>query len=99
MVNFNQIDWDYYVSWQTDLENTKESIFPDCDKSCHMIKENMPIGEEHENWWNYSLLSKQYRYFKQNSHANNIWNNIIFIDAQNINVSISGNVLVIFLQF
>ena len=24
MVNFNPIDWDYTVRWQSDLENTKE---------------------------------------------------------------------------
>jgi len=32
MVNFNPIDLDYIVSWQSDLENTKERILPVCDK-------------------------------------------------------------------
>ena len=31
MVNFNPIDKDYIVSWQSDLENRKESILPVCD--------------------------------------------------------------------
>jgi len=51
MVNFNPI-----VSWQSDLENTKESILPVCDKPYHKIKENMPLGEELENLWNYPLI-------------------------------------------
>jgi len=55
MVNFNPIDSDYIVSWQSDLENTKESILPDCDKPYHKIKENMPLGEELEHLWNYPL--------------------------------------------
>ena len=53
MVNFNPIDKDYIVSWQSDLENTKESIPRVCDKPYHKIKENMPLGEEHEKLWNY----------------------------------------------
>jgi len=53
MVIFNPIDADYIVSWQSDLENTKESIFPVCDKSYHKIKQNMPLGEELEKLWNY----------------------------------------------
>ena len=44
----NPIDYDYIVSWQSDLENTKESILPVCDKPYHNIKENMPHGEELE---------------------------------------------------
>ena len=42
------MDKDYIVSWQTDLENTKESKLPVCDKPYHKIKENMPLGEELE---------------------------------------------------
>ena len=49
MVNFNPIDRDYIVSWQSDLENTKESIFPVCDKPYHKITENMLLVEECEN--------------------------------------------------
>ena len=56
MVNFNPIDYDYIVSWQSDLENTKESILPVCDKPYHKIKENMPLGEELEKWWNYPFF-------------------------------------------
>jgi len=37
----------------SDLENTKESILPVCDKPYHKIKENMPLGEELENLWNF----------------------------------------------
>ena len=48
MVNCNPIDEDYIVSWLSDLENTKESILPVCDKPYHKIKENMPHGEELE---------------------------------------------------
>jgi len=55
MVNFNSIDKDYIVSLQSDLENTKESILPVCDKPYYKIKENMPFGEEFENLWNYPL--------------------------------------------
>jgi len=44
MVIFNPIDYDYIVSWQSDLENTKESIFPVCDKPCYKIKENAVWG-------------------------------------------------------
>jgi len=44
MVNFNPIDKDYIVSSQSDLENTKESILPVCNKPYHKIKENMPLG-------------------------------------------------------
>jgi len=55
IVSFNPIDKDYIVSWQSDLENTKESIHPVCDKPYHKIKENMPLGEELENVWNYPL--------------------------------------------
>jgi len=53
MVNFNPIDKDYIVSWQSDLENTKESILPVCDKPYHNIKQNMPLGKELENLWNF----------------------------------------------
>jgi len=53
-VNFNlKMDLDYFVSWQSDLEETKQSILPVCDKSYHTIKENMPLGEEIYNLWNY----------------------------------------------
>ena len=31
MVNFNPMDYGYIVRWQSDLENTKESILPVCD--------------------------------------------------------------------
>ena len=55
MVNFNPIDKDYIVSWQSDQENTKEIILPVCDKPYHKIKENMPLGEKLENLWNYPL--------------------------------------------
>jgi len=61
MVIFNPIDKDYIVSWQSDLENlehTKESILPVCDKPNHKIKENMPLGEELETMLNYSLKSE-----------------------------------------
>ena len=58
MVNSNPIDKDYIVSWQSDLENTKESILPVCDKPYHKIKENMPLGEELDNLWNYLLSIK-----------------------------------------
>jgi len=54
-VNFNPIDKDYIVSWKSDLEYTKESILPVCDKPYYKIKENMPLGEELENLWNYPL--------------------------------------------
>jgi len=57
MVNFNPIDEDYIVGWQSDLENTKESILPVCDNSYHKIKENMPHGEEIENLWIYLLVT------------------------------------------
>ena len=40
-----------------DLENTKESILPVCDKPYHKIKENMPHAEELENLWNYPVRS------------------------------------------
>jgi len=33
MVNFNPIDYDYTVRWQSDLENTKERL--------HKIKESL----------------------------------------------------------
>ena len=46
MVNFNPVDYDYIVSWQSDLENTKESTLPVCDKPYHKVKANMPHGEE-----------------------------------------------------
>jgi len=55
MVNYNPIDYDYIVSYQSDLENTKESILPVSDKPYHKIKENMPLVEELENLWNYPL--------------------------------------------
>jgi len=42
------------ISWQSDLENTEESILPVCDKPYHKIEENMPLGEELEKLWNYS---------------------------------------------
>jgi len=45
------------VGWHSDLENTKESILPVCDKPYQKIKENMPLGEELENLWNYPLLT------------------------------------------
>jgi len=48
-VNFNSIDQDYIVRWQSDLENTKESILPVCYKFYHNIKENLPHLEELEN--------------------------------------------------
>ena len=58
MVNFNPID-----NWQSDLENTKESILPVCDKPYHKIKENMPLGEELEHLeWNYPF-NIQYNIF------------------------------------
>jgi len=41
MVNFNPIDKNYIVRWQSDLENTKESRLPVCDKPYHKIKENI----------------------------------------------------------
>jgi len=50
------MDKDYIVRWQSDLENTKESIFPVCDKPLHKIKENLPHWEEHENLWNGALI-------------------------------------------
>ena len=56
MVNFNPIDEDYIVSWHSDLENTKESKLPVCDKHYRKIKDNMPVGEELENLWNYPLI-------------------------------------------
>jgi len=31
------------------------SIFPVCDTPYYKIKENMPLGEELENLWNYPL--------------------------------------------
>jgi len=37
----------------SDLENTKESILPVCDKPYHKIKEKMSLGEELGNLWNY----------------------------------------------
>jgi len=57
MVNFNPIDYDYIVSWQSDLENTKERILLvwDTSKPYHKIKEIMPLGEELENLWKYPL--------------------------------------------
>ena len=54
MGNVNPVDKDNIVRWQSDLENTKESILP-VDKPYHKIKENMPHGEELENVWNYPL--------------------------------------------
>jgi len=48
MVNYNPIDKDYNVSWQSDLENTQESILPVCDQPYHKINENMTLGEELE---------------------------------------------------
>jgi len=39
-------------------KNTKESILSDCDKPYHKIKENMPLGEELENLWNYPFHPK-----------------------------------------
>ena len=32
-----------------------ESVLPVCDKPYHKIKENMPLGKELENMWNYPL--------------------------------------------
>jgi len=55
MINFNSINYDYTVSQQSDLENLKECILPVCDKPYHKIKENMPLGKELENLWNYPL--------------------------------------------
>jgi len=49
LVNFNSIDKDDIVSWQSDLENTKESILPVCDNPYHKIKENMPHGRSLKN--------------------------------------------------
>jgi len=43
MVNFNPIDKNYIVRWQSDLENTKESILPVCDKPYHKIKALLPL--------------------------------------------------------
>ena len=60
MVNFNPIDKDYNVSWQSDLENTKESIIPVSDKLYHKIKETMPLGKELENLWYYPLSTFQF---------------------------------------
>ena len=57
IVNSNQIDLDYIVSWQSELENTKESILSVCDKPYQNIKENMPLGEELKHLWNYPLRS------------------------------------------
>jgi len=45
------------VSWQSDLENTKESILPVCDKPYHNIKDYMPLVERLENLWNYPLYN------------------------------------------
>jgi len=53
MVSFNPID--YIGSLQSDLENTKESILPVCDKPYHKIKGNVMLGEELENLWNHPL--------------------------------------------
>jgi len=64
MVNFNPIDLDYIVSLHSDLENTKESILPVCDKPYHKIKENMPLGEELKNLWNYPLNVGYYFCFR-----------------------------------
>jgi len=55
MVNFNPIDQDYLFKWQSDLENTKESILPVCDKPYHKIKENLPHWEGLDFFWNYAL--------------------------------------------
>ena len=41
MVNFNPIDKDYILRWQSDLENTKE-------RPLHKIKENLPHWAELE---------------------------------------------------
>jgi len=41
--------------WQSDLENTKESLLPDCDKTFHKIKENLPHWEELEKLWNHAF--------------------------------------------
>ena len=57
---FYQIDLDYIVSWQPELENTKENIISVCDKPYHKIKENMPLGEELKRLWNYPLRSLNY---------------------------------------
>ena len=46
MVNFISIDYDYIVSWHSDLENTRENILSVCDKPYYKIKENMPLEEE-----------------------------------------------------
>jgi len=35
------------------LENGSNHIFPVCDKPYHKIKENTPLGEELEYFWNY----------------------------------------------
>jgi len=60
MVNFNPIDKDYIVRWQSDLKNnTKESILPVCDKPLHKIKENQLHWEE--------LKNKQNSTFRVNS--------------------------------
>ena len=45
------------MSAEYDIENTKESILSVCDKPYHKIKENMPLGKELENLWNYPFSS------------------------------------------
>jgi len=49
MVNFNPIDSDNSVRWQSDLENTKERPF-------HKIKGNLP------HWAEFEILRTVYRY-------------------------------------
>jgi len=61
MVNFNPIDWEYIVRRQSDLENTKESILPVCDKPYQKIKYNMPHWEELEKLWNYPLSGLNFK--------------------------------------
>ena len=42
-----------FLSNRLGLKNTKESILPVCYKPYYEIKENMRLGEELENLWNY----------------------------------------------
>ena len=46
MVNFIPRDYDYIVRWESDLENTKESILADCDKHYYTNKVILQKWEE-----------------------------------------------------
>jgi len=54
MVDFNTIDKEYIVSWQSDLVYTIENVLPVCDKPYHMNNGFKQMLAEIKKLWNHA---------------------------------------------